>query len=351
MYPIARIEGLNANEVNTAVSSIISINSFPDTNTPSASVISSLKQALNSAGALVTTYTWTPLVGITSMQSPRGENTYFTYDAMGRLSSIKDHSNNTIESYTYNYGTQSYVRRHTMTSTSGTAYRETTDYYDAIGRLSETVAKGQSPTGQDLVTLTEYDALNRPVRQWLPTVFSNTGSYISPSTYTSGTRTYYESDSKPYSLTEYEQCPSDKVLKQFGPGSDWQNNDKAIKKAYRGNTTADDIHIYEVTSGGSALKCTSSYPAGELFTIQTTSEDENISCTFTDKEGTFDDGILLEAFERYPYPILIIGSQSFLMNIADREAEDDILSLDCLKILTMGLLYLVDMRDHAGVGF
>ena len=315
MYPIARIEGLNANEVNTAVSSIISINSFPDTNTPSASVISSLKQALNSAGALVTTYTWTPLVGITSMQSPRGENTYFTYDAMGRLSSIKDHSNNTIESYTYNYGTQSYVRRHTMTSTSGTAYRETTDYYDAIGRLSETVAKGQSPTGQDLVTLTEYDALNRPVRQWLPTVFSNTGSYISPSTYTSGTRTYYESDSKPYSLTEYEHCPSDKPIKQFGPGSDWQNNDKAIKKAYRGNTTADDIHIYEVTSGGSALKCTSSYPAGELFTIQTTSEDENISCTFTDKEGRLILERRIADSERYDtyYVYDIYGNLAFVL--------------------------------------
>ena len=309
LYPVATIQGMTKQDVYTTLGSTISILAGSPTDTQ----IRSINSALSSG--LVTTYTYTPLVGITSMQSPRGENTYFTYDAMGRLSSIKDHSNNTIESYTYNYGTQSYVRRHTMTNSSGTSYRETTDYYDGLGRKSETVAKGQSPTNQDLVTLTEYDALDRPIREWLPTVFSNTGNYISPSTYTSGTRTYYESDSKPYSLTEYEQCPSDKPIKQFGPGSDWQNNDKAIKKAYRGNTTADDIHIYEVTSGGSALKCTSSYPAGELFTIQTTSEDENISCTFTDKEGRLILERRIADSERYDtyYVYDIYGNLAFVL--------------------------------------
>ena len=279
LHPVAKVEGMTKQDVYTTLGSTITTLA----GNPSDSQVHGIHTSLTSG--LVTTYAWTPLVGITSMQSPRGENTYFTYNTMGHLASIHDHSNNVIESYTYNYGTQSYVRRHTMTNSSGTSYRETTDYYDGLGRKSETVAKGQSPTNQDLVTLTEYDALDRPIREWLPTVFSNTGSYITPCTYTSGTRSYYESDSKPYSLTEYELCPSDKALKQFGPGNDWQSNDKAVTKNYRGNTTADNVLIYEVTSSGSALKCTGSYPAGELFVIQTTSEDENISYSFTDKEG------------------------------------------------------------------
>ena len=278
LHPVAKIEGMAKQDVYTALGNTITTLA----GNPSDSQVHGIHSSLSSG--LVTTYAWKPLVGITSMQSPRGENTYFTYDTMGRLASIHDHNHNVIEGYTYNYGTQSYVRRYTITGTGGNSYRETTDYYDAIGRLSETVAKGQSPTGQDLVTLTEYDALNRPIRQWLPTVFSNTGSYISPSTYTSGTRTYYESDSKPYSLTEYEQCPSDKVLKQFGPGSDWQNNNHAVKKVYRGNNANDSCRIYQVVSD-SSLMSTGIYPAGELFTIQTSSEDDNVSYTFTDKEG------------------------------------------------------------------
>lgn len=278
LHPVAKIEGMAKQDVYTALGNTITTLA----GNPSDSQVHGIHSSLSSG--LVTTYAWKPLVGITSMQSPRGENTYFTYDTMGRLASIHDHSHNVIEGYTYNYGTQSYVRRYTITGTGGNSYRETTDYYDAIGRLSETVAKGQSPTGQDLVTLTEYDALNRPIRQWLPTVFSNTGNYISPSTYTSGTRTYYESDSKPYSLTEYEQCPSDKVLKQFGPGSDWQNNNHAVKKVYRGNNANDSCRIYQVVSD-SSLMSTGIYPAGELFTIQTSSEDDNVSYTFTDKEG------------------------------------------------------------------
>ncbi len=279
LHPVAKIEGMTKQNVYYTLGNVITTLA----NTPTNNQIYNVNSTLTNG--LVTTYTWTPLVGITSIQSPRGEKTYFTYDAMGRLSSIKDHSNNVIESYTYNYGTHSYVRQRTMTSTSGSNYRETTDFYDGIGRLSEIVAKGQSPTGQDLVTLTEYDALDRPIRQWLPTVFSNTGNYINPTSYTSGTRTYYENDSKPYSLTEYEKCPSNKTLKQFGPGSDWQNNGKAMKNIYRGNTTADNCRIYEVTSSGTALKSTGTYPAGELFTIQSTTEDGNISYTFTDKEG------------------------------------------------------------------
>ena len=287
MYPVAEVRGLTYAQAYTAANGVVTMSSFPDTYAPSASNISSIGSALNSAGGLATTFTYTPLVGITSMQSPRGEKSYFSYDSMGRLAGVSGHGGSTIESYTYNYGTQSYVRKRTMTDALGSGYRETTDYYDGLGRKSEMVAKAQAPGGNDLVTLTEYDGLDRPVREWLPTSFSGSGSYISPTSYASASRPYYGSDTKPYSLTEYETCPSDKALKQYGPGADWQDNSKAVRREYTANTTSSPLNcrIYVVKNDGAALECSGTYAADELYVIKTTDEDSHISYTFTDKEG------------------------------------------------------------------
>lgn len=66
LYPIAKVEGLTINEVNYAVSSIISISGFPNTSTPATNTLVNIKTALQNAGGMVTTYTWNPLIGITS---------------------------------------------------------------------------------------------------------------------------------------------------------------------------------------------------------------------------------------------------------------------------------------------
>lgn len=56
--------------------------------------------------AQVTTYTFKPLVGITSLTDAKGISTYYEYDASGRLKLEKDHHGNVIKSYCYNYAGQ-----------------------------------------------------------------------------------------------------------------------------------------------------------------------------------------------------------------------------------------------------
>ncbi|NDW12047.1 hypothetical protein D0T50_03985 [Bacteroides sp. 214] len=60
--------------------------------------------------AMVTTYTYKPLVGVTSVTDPRGITTYYTYDAMGRLKEIYMMGTNgkeVLEAYEYNYANSS----------------------------------------------------------------------------------------------------------------------------------------------------------------------------------------------------------------------------------------------------
>jgi YD repeat-containing protein len=55
------------------------------------------------ANALVTTYTYAPLIGITSQTDPNGRTTYYEYDAFNRLKRIKDHDGNTVKVMDYQY--------------------------------------------------------------------------------------------------------------------------------------------------------------------------------------------------------------------------------------------------------
>lgn len=53
--------------------------------------------------AIMTTYTYNPSVGMTSSSDNRGEATYFKYDRLGRLETVKDYKGSVIKKLDYNY--------------------------------------------------------------------------------------------------------------------------------------------------------------------------------------------------------------------------------------------------------
>ncbi len=133
---------------------------------------------------------------------------------------------------------QNYIRTRTMLTNDGSAYLETIQYFDGLGRPSEMVQKGITPGKADLVTLQEYDAYGRESHTWLPTpVTGNNGAYKDPTalkTLSKATAAY--NDTKPYSLPVYESSPLNRIQEQYGPGADWQDKGKAVKTEYLTNT-------------------------------------------------------------------------------------------------------------------
>ncbi len=53
--------------------------------------------------SMVTTYTYDPLVGVTSVTDPKGNVTYYEYDAYKRLEFVKDDDGHLVQEYKYNY--------------------------------------------------------------------------------------------------------------------------------------------------------------------------------------------------------------------------------------------------------
>lgn len=57
-------------------------------------------------GCQVTTYTYKPLIGISSVTDPNNFTTYYNYDALNRLYTVIDKDNRILQKYCYNYSGQ-----------------------------------------------------------------------------------------------------------------------------------------------------------------------------------------------------------------------------------------------------
>jgi len=94
-YLMAKIVGGTCSWAN-----ISSLNE-QDCDYSSKSLMSSLKG--QTSGSLITTYSYSPLVGLQEMTDPTGVTTYYNYDSFGRLSFIKNDGNKLLEKNEYNY--------------------------------------------------------------------------------------------------------------------------------------------------------------------------------------------------------------------------------------------------------
>lgn len=107
--PIAKIEGYTdtalaniTSLVNTAVSA-----SNNDTDVASENnlrlALNAIRNNTNMANSQVTTFTYDPLIGVTSITDPRGQTIYYEYDGFNRLEFIKDADGNLLKEHKYNY--------------------------------------------------------------------------------------------------------------------------------------------------------------------------------------------------------------------------------------------------------
>jgi YD repeat-containing protein len=113
-YPIAEIKntGYTYAEVEATVKNIFSvagINALSAQLVPDETKLKdgSLQKAL--PNAIITTYTYKPLVGVLTATDPSGITTYYDYDAFGRLREtyiIENNTKRTVQKYEYNYQNQ-----------------------------------------------------------------------------------------------------------------------------------------------------------------------------------------------------------------------------------------------------
>jgi YD repeat-containing protein len=112
-YPIAKIENSTYQNVENALTSIGAPITFLETKSIGVSDETDLIQIFNNLrinalmkDAIITSYTYDPLIGIRSETDPSGKTTYYEYDGLGRLILARDQNNNIVKSYDYHYKTE-----------------------------------------------------------------------------------------------------------------------------------------------------------------------------------------------------------------------------------------------------
>ena len=52
---------------------------------------------------MITTYTYIPLIGVSTITDPKGNTMTYTYDSFGRLQNVKDKDGNILSENEYHY--------------------------------------------------------------------------------------------------------------------------------------------------------------------------------------------------------------------------------------------------------
>jgi RHS repeat-associated protein len=164
-------------------------------------------------------------------------------------------------------------------------------YLDGLGRLLQNVQVQQSPSGQDIISTSAYDAYGRLQKSYLPYTGTGNGAFHSgaggeaETWYTDNTAKLTRSVppnpldvSRPYTQAFYEPSPLGRAGGEQEPGG--FSNQSEIK--YGGNS-ATDVKKYSYSGG--VVASAGTYGAGTLSRIEQKDEQNHSVVDFRDKYG------------------------------------------------------------------
>ncbi|SDF63022.1 DUF6443 domain-containing protein [Chitinophaga filiformis] len=170
--------------------------------------------------------------------------------------------------------------------------KQTTQYLDGLGRPIQTVSKGLSSGGKDLVAPVVYDAYGREQYKYLPYVQQsgnlNDGRFKTDP-FNSQKAFYQNGVLNPgvtgeniyYSLEAFEQSPLNRPLKSYAPGNSWAN--RPVEMQYMVNSASDSVRLWNVGVG--LPTSTGNYAVGQLQKNVTIDEQGNQVVEYKDKQG------------------------------------------------------------------
>lgn len=226
--------------------------------------------------------------GLTVENLPAGTY-YIVSEGLTRNMSIDTKISTTYYELHRDRGKQNYVMTRTYTQANGSGSRVGIDYFDGLGRLSNSVHVGVSPSGRDIVTRQDYDGFGRRSREWLPRVSEYlNGKYLMPEEFESLSSVIYNNDTHPYSMPVYESSPLNRVVEQYGPGQDWYIKGASVSTAYKANVVGNAVlscKLYVVggTNQNPTLSQNGNYATGQLYVTEVKDEDDNTTYEFKDK--------------------------------------------------------------------
>ena len=167
---------------------------------------------------------------------------------------------------------------------------QVTVYVDGLGRSMQSVIKGASPAGSDMIATTWYDQFGKVAQKYLPyTDNLSTGNFrTNPDTKQPAFYNAYYNNEEGfyYSNTIIEASPLNKLLQETAPGNSWTGSNKGVRVEQRTNRIEENVQIWSVSTGtGAVPQVAGVYNKGELFVTETTDESESKVIEYKNKDG------------------------------------------------------------------
>jgi RHS repeat-associated protein len=165
-------------------------------------------------------------------------------------------------------------------------------YFDGLNRTIQSIAIQQSPKHRNIVSVQEFDALNRQPRKYLPFTHQGGQSYMNNAlTYLSQ---FYNSSPHiahtafPWSETVFEDAPSSRLIEDGAPGESWQpGSGNTARSSYMTNN-ANEVLLW-VQDGSSFISGNMSnpeyWPAHSLIKVESFDEGGHKQIIFQNTMG------------------------------------------------------------------
>lgn len=186
---------------------------------------------------------------------------------------------------------------------------QTTQYFDGLGRLKQTVTTQGSPGKLDIVQPSFYDQFGRESKRYLPYADGTDGWFKTDFNPESGplfdfyqNRTGVAPDNVPFSTVHFETSVLSRPLKEYGPGEAWSADggaDRYLSHGYRVNAhefwaDMEKIIAWKIHSNGQLgrafkvqnyVETGGFYSTGQISIKETTDEAGHRVREYTDKLG------------------------------------------------------------------
>lgn len=168
--------------------------------------------------------------------------------------------------------------------------RQTTQYFDGLGRPMQTVSRQASPSLTDMISVQLYDDYGRESSQFLPYTASasaNGNIKLTPlSDQLAFNAAQFPSENYYSGSTSFERSPLNRTVAIYAPGNSWIGSQRGVTSQYLFNLVSDSVQQWSIASTpGSIPVSAGAYPAGMLTKTITTDEASHQVVEFSDKEG------------------------------------------------------------------
>ncbi len=179
----------------------------------------------------------------------------------------------------------------TVTLTQDVAQvKQSTTYYDGLGRPLQEVMRGITPTGIDLVKPHVYDGQGREAYRYLPFASSNNmypgtfrnNAFADQAVFMQGV---YPNESVFYSHEQFEPSPLGRSTLSMGAGNSWAGSQKGTGTQYLLNAANEVVKWNIGLNAGDYPQNAGTYAAGALNMEISTDEENSKTVTYMDKSG------------------------------------------------------------------